>query len=114
MIHMRMGNQNMANLFAVYGVENGIDVSLIVWTRIDDRDLPAAKDVGACAVKSECTGIVGNNSANARRKLRWASVAEFHFPAIGNVYHVPCLNYSYVDPFQLGELTSPEYKIGSS
>ena len=76
-----MGNQNMANLFAVYCIENGIDVSLVVWARIDDRDLPAAKDVCACAVKSECARVIGNNSANARRESRCSSVAEFQLAA---------------------------------
>ena len=87
-------------------------MSLVVRTRIDHRNLPSAKDVCACAVKGKGSGIVGNHPTNAWRNMRNGSVAEFQLAAIGNVYHMWCLNYLCLAPFRLVGLAPPEYRIG--
>jgi hypothetical protein len=83
----------MAYHFISKGIEDRIDMVSVVWTWVNDRDLSAAQDIGARAMKGEGTGIIRDNAPDTRCKLRYASIAEFQFSAIGNIHHMSCLGY---------------------
>ena len=93
MIHVSVGNKDMAYLFVFKGIEDCINMVSVVWTWVNDRDLSAAQDIGARAMKGEGTGIIRDNASDTRSKLRYGSITKFHFSAIGNIHHMSCLGY---------------------
>ncbi len=58
------------------GVEDRVDMRREIGTRIDDRDLAAAHDVGAGAEVGELARVLGDDAADQRRHLLDPSVLD--------------------------------------
>ena len=69
MINVTVSHQNMGDGFPCRSVEYCIDMLLICGARIDHRNLATANKIGACAGKSERTGIIRNHPAYQRGQL---------------------------------------------
>src|SRR5437764_5040795 len=85
MIAMRMRDENVRHGLTAHGVEQRSDVSRIVGSGIDDRDLAASDDVTHCPFEGERTRIVGDDTAHTRRKLFGAAGSELEYSVIWNV-----------------------------
>ena len=54
---MGMGNQYVSNSFPSKQVFERVDVLFDQWTRIDDRDIASANNIGAGTMECETTGV---------------------------------------------------------
>ena len=69
MIAMRMRDDDMVDALAFCRIDKRRDVSCIVGTGIEDRDLSVADNVGARAGEGERPGIGRKHAADQRRDL---------------------------------------------
>ena len=77
MVYMGVGDEDMADLFASHGVEEGSDVGVIVGAGVDDGDFAVSDYVGARASESELPGVVGCNPTDQERDLLRFTVGHF-------------------------------------
>ena len=66
MVTVGVGYQDMADGFAPYGLQQGVDMRVVGRPRIDDCNLFAADYVGAGSVKGKRSRVAGDNAADQR------------------------------------------------
>src|SRR5262245_56540900 len=69
MIPMGMGHKNMRNGFVPRGTKQSADVSGIVRSRIENRNLSAPDEVADGPLEREWAGIVGHDPTHTRHRL---------------------------------------------
>ena len=74
---MRMRDQDRCNAFASRCRENGIDVALIAWSWINNRDAITTNNVGAGPSIGKCTWVFGDHTTNKWAQLITLPVLEF-------------------------------------
>ena len=67
MVAMRVGDEDVAQPFALDRLEQGVEMARIGRARIDDRDVAAADDIGAGSLIGEGTRIGGDQASQERR-----------------------------------------------
>ena len=78
-------DEDMRDGLAAHGIEQRRDVSRIVRSRIDDRDLAAPDDVADRALEGEWSRVVGNDAANAWSDFFGAAGLELKNLVVRNV-----------------------------
>ena len=69
MVYVGVGDEDVSDFFASHGVEERLDVSVIIWAGVDDGDFAVSYYVGACASEGEFAGVVGSDPPHQRGDL---------------------------------------------
>ena len=71
---MGVGDQQVRYGATIDGSQQGVDVRVFGRSRVDNRHLFVAHDVGACASKGELAGILAGHPPHQRRDLIYGPV----------------------------------------
>ncbi len=69
MIAMGVRHNDVGNALAAHGIENGLDMRLIVGTGIENDDVALTDDVSDGSGERERSGVWRNDAADQRRRL---------------------------------------------
>jgi hypothetical protein len=83
-----MGNKNMADGFTPHRVQNRRQMSLIIRTRIDDRNISMAHNKCIRALEGERARVVAGDSAKQGRKLNGLSERRFKICIEFDIIHI--------------------------
>lgn len=80
MVTVGVGQQDMRDRCAANRIHDGFQVSIVVGTRIHDRDVSVAQDEGVGALEGEGARIVRDHAPDAGRHFMGHAIVEIHRP----------------------------------